>query len=82
LVLTIYFDQQGVICQKFGIKQVPALITQKDDLLLIQEMKAEDIFQEYYDHKQVPQVGRESQRQVLSKNQAIKANRSSKENKQ
>ena len=43
--LTVYFDQQGVICQKFGIKQVPALITQKDDLLLIQEMKAEDIFQ-------------------------------------
>lgn len=43
--LTIYFDQQGVICQKFGIKQVPTLISQKDDLLLIQEMKAEDIFQ-------------------------------------
>ena len=43
--LTIYFDQQGVICQKLGIKQVPALITQKDDLLLILEMKAEDIFQ-------------------------------------
>ncbi len=43
--LTVYFDQQGVICQKFGIKQVPALISQKDDLLLIQEMKAEDIFQ-------------------------------------
>ena len=43
--LTVYFDQQGVICKKFGIKQVPALISQKDDLLLIQEMKAEDIFQ-------------------------------------
>ena len=41
--LTIYFDQQGVICKRFGIKQVPALITQKDDQLLIQEMKAEDI---------------------------------------
>ena len=43
--LTIYFDQQGVICKKFGIKQVPALITQKDDQLLIQEMKAEDVFE-------------------------------------
>ena len=43
--LTIYFDQQGVICKRFGIKQVPALITQKDGLLLIQEMKAEDIFE-------------------------------------
>ena len=43
--LTVYFDQQGVICNRFGIKQVPALIMQKDDLLLIQEMKAEDIFQ-------------------------------------
>ena len=43
--LTVYFDQQGVICQKFGIKQVTALISQKDDLLLIQEMKAEDSFQ-------------------------------------
>ena len=42
--LTIYFDQQGVICKRFGIKQVPASITQKDDQLLIQEMKAEDIF--------------------------------------
>ena len=43
--LTVYFDQQGVICKRFGIKQVPALISQKDDLLLIQEMQAEDIFQ-------------------------------------
>lgn len=42
--LTIYFDQQGIICKRFGIKQVPALIRQKDDLLLIQEMKAEEIF--------------------------------------
>ena len=42
--LSIYFDQQGVICNRFGIQQVPALITQKDDQLLIQEMKAEDIF--------------------------------------
>lgn len=80
--LTIYFDQQGVICQKFGIKQIPALISQKDDLLFIQEMKAEDIFQENYDHKRVQQVGQEFQPQVLSKNQAIKANGSSKESKQ
>ena len=44
--LTIYFDQQGIICKRLGIKQVPALITQKDDLLLIQEMQAEEIFEE------------------------------------
>ena len=44
--LTVYFDQQGVICQKFGIKQVPALISQQDEQLLIQEMKAEDLWVE------------------------------------
>ncbi len=44
--LTVYFDQQGIICKKFGIKQVPALISQQDDLLLIQEMKAEDLWVE------------------------------------
>ncbi len=43
--LTIYFDQFGNICKKFGIKQVPALISQQDNLLLIQEMKAENIFE-------------------------------------
>ena len=43
--LPVYFDQQGVICKRFGIKQVPALITQKDDQLLIQEMEADDIYQ-------------------------------------
>ena len=42
--LTIYFDQQGIICKRFGIQQVPVLISQKDDQLLIQEMKTEDIF--------------------------------------
>lgn len=43
--LSIYFDQQGVICKRLCVQQVPALITQKDDQLLIQEMKAEDIFE-------------------------------------
>jgi len=34
-----YFDQQGVLSEKFGIKQVPAIVEQKDLQLLIKEVK-------------------------------------------
>ena len=34
-----YFDQQGVLSKKFGIKQVPASVEQKDLQLLIKEVK-------------------------------------------
>ena len=44
--LTIYFDQLGNITKKLGIKQVPALVTQSGDALLIQEMKADDLWVE------------------------------------
>ena len=33
------FDQQGVLSKKFGIKQVPASVEQKDLQLLIKEVK-------------------------------------------
>ncbi len=33
-----YFDQQGVLSKKFGIKQVPASVEQKDLQLLIKEL--------------------------------------------
>lgn len=33
-----YFDQQGVLSEKFGIKQVPASVEQKDLQLLIKEL--------------------------------------------
>lgn len=46
LGIPIYFDQFGKITEKFGIKQVPALITQSGDMLLIQEMKADDLWVE------------------------------------
>lgn len=58
--LTIYFDQAGVICNRFGIKQVPALITQQDDQLLIQEMRPEDIFGKQL--SQIQSVKQESSR--------------------
>jgi conjugal transfer pilus assembly protein TraW len=35
-----YFDQQGVLSKKFGIKQVPASVEQKDLQLLIKELVA------------------------------------------
>ena len=46
LGIQVYFDQFGKIINKFGIKQVPAIISQKDNQLLIQEMKAEDLWVE------------------------------------
>ena len=35
----VFFDQQGVLCKRFGIKQVPARIQQQGKALLIDEMK-------------------------------------------
>lgn len=34
----IYFDQQGLLTKKLGIHQVPAFVTQKKDVLEIQEV--------------------------------------------
>ncbi len=34
----VYFDQQGVLIRKFGIKQVPATVKQSNKLLVIKEM--------------------------------------------
>ena len=44
--ITIYFDQFGVICKRFGIKQVPALIRQAGETLVVQEMLAEVLDQQ------------------------------------
>jgi conjugal transfer pilus assembly protein TraW len=35
----IYFDQNGVLSSRFGIKQVPALVTQEEKLLRIEEIE-------------------------------------------
>jgi conjugal transfer pilus assembly protein TraW len=46
--LTIYFDQHGKITKKLGIKQVPAIVTQSGEVLKIEEMKVDDIYQEVF----------------------------------
>ena len=38
--LSVYFDQQGVLTRKFGITQVPALVSQEGLRLRIDELKA------------------------------------------
>jgi conjugal transfer pilus assembly protein TraW len=38
----IYFDQQGLLVKKLGIRHVPAFVTQKDDVLEIQEVKPDE----------------------------------------
>ena len=37
--LSVYFDQQGVLTTKFGITQVPALVSQEGPRLRIDEFK-------------------------------------------
>jgi conjugal transfer pilus assembly protein TraW len=37
-----YFDQEGLITKKLGVKQVPAVISQDGKQLLIQEIKLEE----------------------------------------
>jgi len=37
--LSVYFDQQGALTRKFGIKQVPALVSQEGMRLRIDELK-------------------------------------------
>jgi conjugal transfer pilus assembly protein TraW len=37
--LSVYFDQQGVLTTKFGITQVPALVSQEGMRLRIDEFK-------------------------------------------
>ncbi len=39
LGINIYFDQSGKLSEQFGIKQVPAIVSQKDKLLQINEIK-------------------------------------------
>lgn len=39
LNLPIYFDQSGVLVKKFGITQVPARVSQKERMLIIDEVK-------------------------------------------
>lgn len=34
----IYFDQAGILTKKFGIKQIPAIVSKKDNKLFIQEV--------------------------------------------
>ncbi len=38
----IYFDQQGLLTKKLGIGQVPAFVTQKKDVLEIQEVMVDE----------------------------------------
>ena len=38
--LRVYFDQQGLLVHRLGIRQVPALVTQEDRMLRIDELKA------------------------------------------
>ena len=37
--LSVYFDQQGVLTRKFGITQVPALVSQEGMRLRIDELR-------------------------------------------
>jgi len=39
----VYYDQNGVLSQHFGIKAVPSVISQQGLMLLIQELPAEDL---------------------------------------
>jgi len=41
LKINLYFDQEGVLTHKLGIKQVPALVTQVGHFLKIEEIKLE-----------------------------------------
>lgn len=42
LDLPIYFDQSGVLVKKLGITQVPARVSQKDKILVIDEVEIKD----------------------------------------
>lgn len=37
----VYFDQEGKLCQTFGIKQVPAHVYRENDTLIIDEIKVQ-----------------------------------------
>lgn len=39
----IYFDQMGVLCKRFGITQVPAVISQDGRFLQLEEIPAKDL---------------------------------------
>ena len=37
--LPVYFDQAGVLIKKLGIRQVPARVSQKNKILLVEEIE-------------------------------------------
>ena len=37
--IDVYFDQGGYITSKFGIKQVPAIVSQEENVLIVNEIK-------------------------------------------
>lgn len=39
LNLPIYFDQSGILVKKFGISQIPARVSQKEKMLVVDEIK-------------------------------------------
>lgn len=43
LLIPVYFDQQGLLTRKLGIRQVPARVTQKGDKLWIEEVFANEL---------------------------------------
>lgn len=43
LKIPVYFDQAGLLIKKLGIKHIPALITQENKRLRIEEIKQEDL---------------------------------------
>lgn len=43
LKVPVYFDQSGLLTKKLGIHHVPALVTQEDMRLRIEEIKVEDL---------------------------------------
>ena len=42
LDLPVYFDQSGVLVKKLGISQVPARVSQKDKVLLVEEINPQE----------------------------------------
>lgn len=39
----VYYDQQGKLSQRFGIQAVPAVISQKGDMLLLEEIPVKEL---------------------------------------
>jgi len=39
----VYYDQQGKLCQRFGIRAVPTVISQQGSMLLLEEIPAKEL---------------------------------------